>query len=284
MNFISLAVSILISNYILIRILYLLPFKKKRLIQIIAVSLIDVGTIINYIIAIFSSTNLVNTLIILGEILSVFVAYIAIMMILLDGVILFKSRRLRQFERDLNNKSGKSIPRYALSSICLILFVVLLFYTITTIANYDADLLVSLIGAAIGTALFLGFGIYFLISGLPQHKSIKAEKLLFVLNLNGKTRLFTTEISTKDSYQNAIGSLSDMYILDEYGLLITPTDKYVVKGMKITNINDDIISKIHMDEIEANMYSNAIGEFNKYTRKKITIDENQNIIKNQPIK
>lgn len=284
MNFISLAVSILISNYILIRILYLLPFKKKRLIQIIAVSLIDVGTIINYIIAIFSSTNLVNTLIILGEILSVFVAYIAIMMILLDGVILFKSRRLRQFERDLNNKSGKSIPRYALSSICLILFVVLLFYTITTIANYDADLLVSLIGAAIGTALFLGFGIYFLISGLPQHKSIKAEKLLFVLNLNGKTRLFTTEISTKDSYQNAIGSLSDMYILDEYGLLITPTDKYVVKGMKITNINDDIISKIHMDEIEANMYSSAIGEFNKYTRKKITIDENQNIIKNQPIK
>ena len=48
MNFISLAVSVFISNYIFMAIIRLLPVKRKKLWQAIIISLADISSILGY--------------------------------------------------------------------------------------------------------------------------------------------------------------------------------------------------------------------------------------------
>lgn len=279
LNFISLAVSVFFTNYILTIIIK--QFTKKRIVPLIVISVADIGSIIGYLInLLLMEFDLVALLYTLGNIIGIGVAYIATLMLILENVTLFKSKRAREFERGINNKEGTSIPRNIIASICFGLFVVLLIYGSINLTHYNSKLLFTTIGVMIGAVIALGLAIYFFLSGRPTRKKIKANSLLFVLFLPDQTLLYA---GTNDDHQ-ALGGLTDIYLLDEYGLLIAPTASYLVKGMKLNTFSKDIETNIKLEQIESSQFQNAIKEFNKYQRKKITIDEQGNIIQIRNIK
>lgn len=285
MNFIYLALSIFVANYIAMYIVRLLPIKNKRIVQLAIVSILDIGSIIGYIINLVSyGFELSFFLYTVGNIIGISVAYVTSLMLILDDVQIFKSRRAREFERGIKNKEGSSVPRNILSAVCFMVFIILIVYGIIALLNYSNNLLLTTIGVFVASTISIALAIYFLISGRPTHKKISAQKLLFMILLPQNTVLYETELTKEFTINDALGDLKDIYILDEFGLLCSPTYSYLVQGMKLNELTDDIKSKIHMKQIEHNEFLSILNEFNKYQRKKITLDENNQIIHIKNIK
>ena len=218
-----------------------------------------------------------------GGMLGVIIAYICTLMVILDGVQIFKSKRLKEFERGVNLKDGKSIPKNIVGIVFMILTIVLVGYSIFLMINFDKLLITTIIGSIIIGLIFLGLSIYFLISGKAVHQTIKAQKLMLVINLPLETLTYVAELNKTLTENEALGKMNEMYYLDELGLLITPSDKYIVKGMKADSVSDTYLSSLKMQKLD-NRYDHITSNYKKYSRMKITIDENGNIIKNQPIK
>ncbi|MDE7384405.1 MAG: hypothetical protein K2M84_01460 [Anaeroplasmataceae bacterium] len=281
MNIISLAISTFISNYIIMFIVRVLPLRNKRLWQSIVISLFCLGEIVGYILIFVTpyTLDLITILEVIGSIFGVLIGYVASMMIVLDGITLFKSRRLKEFERNLNNKEGTSFPRWILAIISGSLGLMLLIYGIITTLNYDSKLLLTVIGLFIGAALFIGVAIYLFISGAPKHKTIHAENLLFIVDFEGKKTIYQAKLSKEFTIENALGKLMEVYILDEYGLIITPSNHYIVKGLKLEYSAKDMLKEINMSVFEGNAFDEAIKNFQKYNRKKIILDEQNHIQK-----
>ncbi|MDE7100362.1 MAG: hypothetical protein K2O05_00735 [Anaeroplasmataceae bacterium] len=285
MNFIYLALSVFVANYIAMYIVRLLPIKNKRIVQLVVVSILDIGSIIGYIVNLVSyGFELSFFLYTVGNIIGISVAYVASLMLILDDVQIFKSRRAREFERGIKNKEGSSVPRNILASICFIVFIVLIVYGIIALLNYSNNLLLTTIGVFVAATISLALAIYFLISGRPTHKKISAQKLLFMIQLPQNIVLYEAELTKEFTINDALGALKDIYILDEFGLLCSPTASYLVQGMKLNELTDDIKSKIHMKQIEHSEFLPILNEFNKYQRKKIILDENNQIVQIKNIK
>lgn len=283
MNFISLAVSVFITNYILIYIIRLLT--KKRIVPLIIISIADIGSIIGYLITFFlSGFDLVYFLYTLGNIIGIGVAYIATLMMLLENVTIFKSRRARAFERGIQNKEGTSIPRNILACICLAIAIILIVYGAINLSNYTKKLLVTTIGVLIAAVIALGLSLYFFITGRPAHHKLKAQHLLLVLQLPDETITYTATLTRDFTIEDALGDLTALYLLDEFGLIQTETKSYLVKGMKVDNLTSAITDKIHMDKIDNTFFQQALKEFNKYQRKKIVVGEQGEILKIKNIK
>lgn len=289
MNIISLAVSIFFSNYIITAIIRYLPISNKRLWNIIVVSIFDGGTILSCLFPLFyigelNSYTVFTVLEVIGSILGVVVAYIASLMMILDGVVIFKSRRLRDYERSIKNKDGKSVPRQIFALLSLIISLVISIYLVFTIMNYDKEILFSLIGASVVLLIFLVLTIYFYITGKALHKKIYAPALLLEIKLPDFSVLFEADLSKDFTEADALNGLDKEYLLDELGLLITPNKKYLVKGINVQSIKREHISNLKMKRVESNAFDLAFKEFKKYARMMITLDESNQIIKIKNIK
>lgn len=281
MNFISLAVSTFISFYFIIFIIRILPIKRKKLWQGILISFGAISSIFGYI-AIFITNlqvgfNLYLLLEILGSSLGVIIAYVAAMMIVLDGISLFKSKRYREFERGINQKDGASIPKNIFSIISFIISAILLTYIIFSIINYNSNILISLIGTIIGLIIFTILGIYFYISGKPLHQTLKSSNLLLYIKLPNEELVYEQTLSKDLTIEQALGEFGNVYMLDEFGLIITPSIKYVVKGVMITKLNKELLKGLNMKKLDPNPYQSILPNFQKYNRKKIVLDELNNI-------
>lgn len=281
MNIISLAVSTFITNYIITLIIRVLPIRQKRNWQIGIITFFCLSEIIGYLwIAIASKTTDFLTIIeIVGSCLGVLIGYIASLMMILDGVTLFKSKRLREFERSYNQKDGPSVPRKVLGGISLSLGILLLVYGIITIIHYDSRLLWNCIGLFVGGVAFTGVAIYFFLSSAPQHKTLHAENLLFVVDFEGTKYIYQANLSKENTIEACLGKIMDLYILDEFGLIITPSNHYIVKGIKLEYSSKDLLKDIHMKLYEGNEFNEAILQFQRYNRKKIILDEENKIKK-----
>ncbi|MDE6047219.1 MAG: hypothetical protein K2F56_01170, partial [Anaeroplasmataceae bacterium] len=283
---ISLAISTFILNYIIMSIIRDLPLRNKRVWNSIIISLVAAGSIVGYLFGIVMSKdlNLIYLLEAIGNIFGVLIGYVASMMIVLDGITLFKSRRLKEFERNLNNKEGTSFPRWILAIIAEALGLMLLIYGIITVINYDSKLLLTIIGLFVGATLFIGVSIYLFISGAPKHKTIHAENLLFIVDYEGQKTIYQAKLSKEFTIENDLGKLIEVYILDEYGLIITPSNHYIVKGLKLEYSAKEMLKEINMSVYDGNTFDEAIKNFQKYNRKKIILDEQNHIQKITMIK
>lgn len=287
MNIISMAISIFISNYIIMVIIRLLPIRNKRIWQLAIISLFCLGEIGGYLwIAIQSIgvLDLLSILSILGSVFGVLIGYIASLMMVLDGVTLFKSRRLKEFERNLNNKEGRSVPRHILGVIACSFGIALIVYGVVTVLHYDSRLLATIIGTFIGGAIFIAVALYFFISGAPKHKTLKASNLLFIVDFEGEKLVYQANLTKEFTLEQALGDIMETYILDEYGLIITPTEHYVVKGLKLEYSAKNLLKTIQMKLLETHPFELVLKEFQKYNRKKIVLDENYQIQKIKIIK
>lgn len=262
-----------------------LPLKNKRVWQIAIISIFCLGEIAGYVGIMLSlyEVELLFILELIGSIFGVIIGYAASMMIILDDIRLFKSKRLKEFERNLNNKEGTSFPRWILALIAGSLGIMLFVYGIILVTNYDSKLLLTIIGLFIGTVIFLAVSIYLFVSGAPKHKTIRAENLLFVVDVEGQKSVYQTKLSKEFTIEQALGKLMEIYILDEYGLIITPSNHYIVKGIKLEYSAKDLLKTIQMTPYEGNL-DEALSKFQKYNRKKIILDENNKIIKITQIK
>lgn len=280
MNIISLAISTFIISSIIMAIINALPIRKKRLWDIIIVSIYSLGELSSYLFIFFCNINnldLITILEAISSILGVIIGYVAIMMIILDGIKIFKSKRLKEFERNLNNKESSSIPKWISSIISGTLGIVLLVFGIISTINYTKELLISVIGLYIGSIIFIILAIYLFITGLPKHKKIKASNLLFIVDFENQKYIYTTSITKEFSINDALGSIQDVYLIDEYGLLITPKKHYIVKGIKLEYSGKKYLDEINMEKIESNEFDEIISKYQKYNRKRIEIDEYNNI-------
>ncbi len=285
MNIISLAVSTFITNYFIMFIIRILPFRNKRLWQSIIISLFCLGEISGYVLIMLElyEVELLFILELIGSIFGVLIGYVASMMLVLDGVKLFKSRRLKEFERNLNNKEGTSVPRWILAIISGVLGIMLFIYGIIISIHYDKQLLITIIGLFLGAIAFLGTSIFFFLSGASKHKVLRAENLLFVVDLDGQKKVYQAKLSKEFTIEQALGKLNELYLLDEYGLIVTPSHHYIVKGIKLEYSARALLETIQMAPYEGNL-DEALANFQKYNRKKIILDENNKIVKITQIK
>lgn len=283
MDFISIALGLFLSNLFIRFIINILPLRKKRIWQLIIISLYDLSSLITYASIFFIATDIYTILAGVGGVLGVLIAYIATLMIILDGVKLFKSKRLKEFEREINQKEGTSIPKNIVGIVFLILATILLGFSIFVITKYNPTLLLTLIGALIGFTLFTILGILFIMSGKAVHTKINSSNLMLVINLPSKTLTYTCTINKELSVDDALGKIKDIYYLDEFGLLITPNTKYLVKGMKSDEMSNDCLNSLKMQLMD-DRFDHITTNFKKYSRQKITVDENLNITKIQEIK
>lgn len=286
MNIISLAVSTFITNYFIMFIIRILPLRNKRMWQSIIISLFCLGEIGGYVLLMIGiyEMDFLFLLEMIGSIFGVLIGYVAAMMLVLDGITLFKSRRLKEFERNLNNKEGTSISRWILATLAGTLGLMLLIYGIVTVIHYDARLLVTIIGLFVGAVAFLGVAIYLFISGAPKHKTIHADHLLLAVDIEGQKLLYQAKLSKECTIEQVLGKLLDIYILDEYGLIVTPSNHYIVKGIKLEYTAKSLLNDMAMTRFEGHELDEALKNFQKYNRKKIILDENYKILKITQIK
>lgn len=283
MNFLSVFVSTFITNYFFSWIISLLPIRNKRKTTIIILSIFNLISIgyscyqtINY----FILGNISTAIYLAGNLIASLIGYLAIMMILLDGVKVFKTRRQRAFLNSINdNKSG--IPYYAMIAILLILGTISLVYALITTFNYESKFLWSLIGAYSIAALLFILVMYLLITNFksktnPNIKIIKNNSaLIFILDINGKKTIY----ESKNFNDENLKALSDIYYFTDYGYLITPDFKYSVKGIKVDRISADLVKEIKMDIVNNDAILNIINRYQRYQTKTIYIDNNNNITK-----
>lgn len=284
-NFISVAISIFISNFIIITIIRHLPIRKNQLWQLIIITIYNLGGLIFDIISLFSfEMSIINILYVLGNGIGVGIGYIATLMIILDHKLIFKSRRLKQFERDLKNNGKKSLSRNIISIVCVTIFIILMIYGIISLLHYDSSLLISIVGVFIGAGISLALAIYFFISGRPQHEKIKASNLLFVVTLPDQILLYHAKLTKENPLETALASLQELFYIDEYGLIITPTERYIVKGIHLETLNQELYEKIKLNRFYDSKFDEAVQHFQKYNRKRIILDENNQITKISNIK
>lgn len=282
MNFLSQIVSIFILNMMIHTIISYLPLRSKMFWKILIISILNsIDLLFNFIILFtYKNFEIIFLINVLGNCLAVVVGYIASMAIVLDGIILFKSKRLKQFERDLNNKNHLSIPRNIIALIFCLASMMLLIYAIVTFLNYSNDLLIVLIGTLLVLAIFIILTIYFFISSLPSKNKLKGNTLLFIIKTKDDYLLFSGSIKGENPLEN----IESDYFIDELGMIVTPNIKYIVKGIKVENVHTDLLSRIKLSEEDNKLLKQHLNNFQKYNCKKIILDANYNLIKVKNIK
>lgn len=288
MNFISLAVSVFISNYIFIIIIRLLPIRRKKLWQGILITLGDLAMMVTYATILIDSlqppVSIDNLLFGLGSILGIFLGYAAAMMIVLDGVTLFRSKRYREFERAVKQKDGPSVSKKILGTLMLVVSAILLGYAIVVLCHYSSAVLIPLIGAMIGFALTLSVSIYFFISAKPLKSSLKAGAVWLLIQYPSQTELYEQSLDGPITEKNALAPLFETYLPDDYGFIITPHKKYHIIGIKMRQPNPLLLEKLSVTPVDLTPYQEVLTYFKKYERHKIYLDENNQITKVVSIK
>lgn len=242
-------------------------------------NLSSIGYDIYLLILLLTNAQYSEILYVAGNLLAKVVAYIAIMMFLLDGVKIFKTRRQRAFLNSINdNKPG--LPFYLVVIIFVILGGISLGYAILASISYANNLLWTLIGAYSVGIIFIGLALYLFITNKTSRqkdKTLKPAKggLIFLFDFKHERTVY--ESTSNDLAQ--LGKLNDIYIFTEYGYLITPTNKYTVLGISVDRISDDLVNGISMNVNTNESLNEVLKEFKKYETKTIWIDDSYKITK-----
>lgn len=215
----------------------------------------------------------------LGSILGRLFVYLAFMSIINGSLILFKSKRLKNFQRSYDGKKPSVIPGISLILLAVIMATSGVLYFILPEKITVGDLII-IISLWVLSLVSLFFGIYSLVH-IISHKTSSIDtkaRIMFLVYLPDVTRCFISfekttfeEGLTPDFFQN--------YIIDDYGVLITKDIKYVVKGIQTPSFDERYITSSKLTEVNPIEFGNSLEQFDKYKRLKITLDDNKNTVK-----
>ena len=279
MNFLYLFISTFLLNYFLMWIVSLLPIKNKRIVSSIIITLTNVGTFIYYMYYFFLYVghNLILAVNELGSALAILIAFVATMVMLLDGIKIIKTKRQRAFLNAYRNNKV-TIPFIVVIIIFYLLSLIALGFAIYIMTIYDSKLLIALIGALLAFLIFICLATYLLISNCHSNNNFnKGNNLLFILDINDKRYLYEAAITT--SIDELLGELANIYILTEYGSLITKDKTYLVRGITIRNEAEFDLKKTKLLPLEDSKLTELSYHFLKYQTLIIKVDENYNILK-----
>lgn len=283
MNFLSVFVSTFLTNYFFSWIISMLPIRNKRKVTIIVLSVLNLASIgynLYLTVSLFVTGNFNTAIYYGGNFLASLIAYLAIMMLLLDGIKVFKTKRQRAFLNALNsNKPG--IPYYAVFLILLVLGLLSLGYAIFATINYSSNLLWTLIGAYSIAIILLGLVLYLFLTNLkgqskPSISNAKVKGgLIFILDLKNQRLVY----ETKNYDETTLKKLTEVYYFTEYGYLITPNTKYVVKGIKVDNIDPELKASINLELTQEEKLIAVLENYQKYQTKTIFVDADYKVTK-----
>ena len=279
MNFLYLFISTFLLNYFLMWIISLLPIKNKRIVSSVIITLMNVGTFIyyTYYFFLYIGHNLILAVNELGSALAILIAFVATMVMLLDGIKIIKTKRQRAFLNAYRSNKA-TIPFIVIIIIFYLLGLIALGFAIYIMVIYDSKLLIALIGALLAFLIFICLATYLLISNRHSKNSFnKGDNLLFILDINDKRYLYEAPIIT--SIDDLLGELANIYILTEYGSLITKDKIYLVRGITIRNEFEFDLKKTKLLPLEDSKLTELSYHFLKYQTLIIKIDENYNILK-----
>lgn len=260
-------------------IISLLPIKNKRIVSSVIITLTNVGTFIyyTYYFFLYIGHNLILAVNELGSALAILIAFVATMVMLLDGIKIIKTKRQRAFLNAYRSNKA-TIPFIVIIIIFYLLGLIALGFAIYIMVIYDSKLLIALIGALLAFLIFICLATYLLISNRHSKNSFnKGDNLLFILDINDKRYLYEAQIIT--SIDDLLGELANIYILTEYGSLITKDKIYLVRGITIRNEFEFDLKKTKLLPLEDSKLTELSYHFLKYQTLIIKIDENYNILK-----
>ena len=275
MNFLYTFVETFFIDYFVIFIFSLFNFKNRRLITFLLITIGNLLLVIFFfyemiIYLINYKFEILTFLFYILDIISVLSAYTLIMIILLRGVRIFKSRRLKKFQDEFDGKNHNK-RNIILSSILLIFGLTFLTFgilLITLIKKYNAKYVFSLILLFSISIILITISILLLSKLKFKKKNIK-ERIMFVV-IKDK-RIFLSDDKIKE---DILSPLESKYFLTDFGYLyFKEAGKnicYHIKGVEALDNQD----YINIDLIEDNKFIFILNELEKYNKKEIYLDEN----------
>ena len=275
MNFLYTFVETFFIDYFVIFIFSLFNFKNRRLITFLLITIGNLLLVIFFfyemiIYLINYKFEILTFLFYILDIISVLSAYTLIMIILLRGVRIFKSRRLKKFQDEFDGKNHNK-RNIILSSILLIFGLTFLTFGILLIAlikKYNAKYVFSLI-LLFSISIILIIISILLLSKLKFKKKNIKERIMFVV-IKDK-RIFLSDYKIKE---DILSPLESKYFLTDFGYLyFKEAGKnicYHIKGVEALDNQD----YINIDLMEDNKFIFILNELEKYNKKEIYLDEN----------
>ena len=302
-------VSTFLINYLVIWIISLFHFRNHKLVSAIVISLINILSIIYNSIAIWEVYVLLvqsnqlaeytsNLIISAGNLIANIIAYIATIVLLLDGKKLFKSRRQQQYANAVSNK--KVWPTVLAIVILALLGVGCLIYGIFVSINFTMELLLAAFGAYGMALAFFGVAFYIFFINFTKVKNLDTTStnsnvinatvvnktkvdvyLMFILHLGSHKYYFEGLIDQDYTINYYLGDILNIYVLTDFGSINTPTKKYIVKGIKVDKIDENTLKEIKLTRVNNTNenFLNLMTNFERYHLKTILADDNFNILK-----
>ena len=276
MNFLYTLVETFFIDYFIMFIFSLFDFRKKRLVTFLIIT-IGNGLLVIYFLyqmimyVTHYNVELLVLLFYLLDIISVLAAYTLIMIILLRGVKLFKSRRLKRFQNEYDGKNNNK--RNIILSIIL-LFFGLTFLTFgiivfTLIKNFNVKYVFSLILLFTFAITLSTIGIILLIKIKPVKIRNNKELLMFVVMKD--KRIFLSDDKVKD---DILYPLESKYFLTDFGYLYFKERGknicYHIKGVEALEDSD----YLNINLMEDDKFKFILSELERYNKKEIYLDEN----------
>lgn len=303
MNFLYTFVSAFFVNYLVIWIISLLTTSKKRnLIALIIISIFNLANIILNALSLWdaylaiASQNALNeyTSVLLngvGNLFASIIAYLATLVLLLDGKKIFKSRRQKQYLNAVNKKS-LMWPIIAII-VFLLLGVACLVYGIITSIHFTYDLLIATFGAYGMMVVFFGLAYYIfyinfttdkrlvntanensnVINATILNKTKVDLSLLFILHLGNNKYYFKGNLDEIHTINYYLGQILNVYVLTDFGSINKENEKIIVKGIKVERIDENLLKEIKLQRIQPDeRFLNIVSNFERYRTKTIFLN------------
>ena len=287
MNFLTLFISTFLTNYFFIWIISLFKFRNKRNISAGIISLANLSSIGYYFYDMIMYFKVQNTAMIIytvGNILAVLIAYIATLILLFDGVKLFKTKRQREFKNAIEGKT--SITSTVLVITFSILAAVSIIYAIYLSITYNNVYLWNLIGAYTIGIIFVGLSLFVYYNNKPQKAEQVIEKkiqkvlnrnLIFIIYLKNKKVVFESQYD--DNFEELLGDFQRLYVLNNYGIITQNDTAYSVMGVSLEYLDKNTLNTLKMNVCKNEKLLDVVNQFNRFEQKQIIIDVNYNIEK-----
>lgn len=285
MSFLLTIVSVFLTNCFIGFVVDLLPFKSKKILKIIFASIVDafilVGNIYYIVAGILFGYEEILSLVIesVFNIVGTITAYVLFLLKFKDETKIHSSRREKLFIKASKGKDTRFFTRknsLIVVSILMGLFAVML---ITTIIIPKTDKSLSNIitySILLAVTIILGGCIY-------STKMISHNALLIIRTRNADY-IYLKTLKSGEKIGKYLEKISEFYIINDYGFIITPSEKYQAYGFDIDEVLEEALESITFDKFNAEKISKAFALLDSKHKKEIILDIDGNVTSEKSIK
>lgn len=232
----------------------------------------------------YKTADLVN--IILRAVVILFMLYTTVTSII--GVFKIKSRRQREFERQMQGKEKNYLAQIIIASIALVAGIIgLIYYKINYISDYKTDINICIIIIVIAV-LLLAYSIYMTImtkkkatsapvtDGYVNFKEATTQKertCVFIIEDDENHYMYKTSYKGRIALNELVGQIADYYYISNYGILKGKDEEYDLFGVKTSSFDTSLLSQINMVSFHSEEVESILPYLEKNHSKIFRLDE-----------